>query len=233
MAQLSLPTPVFFAPGVPFWDTANSNDALNGTTLTVTGNGTIGGTFIVTGNGTYSNNLSVSNVLNCGSNLTVSNAITAGVVNTLNSVTSLVTTGGVTCNVTAGTATVIVATTPTFSFVTGATYMVNVPFSASLTSPVYVTSNSPPAGNFKLFGCSATAFPIVANGVTPGITFTCVGSNNSSDSGNIRFTAVAQATVSNEAIQIAGVPVGNLSNASLSVQINPTAINRISVTRIA
>jgi hypothetical protein len=110
--------------------------------------------------------------------------------------------------------------------------MVSVPFSASITVPVYVTSNSPPSGEVKIYGCSPTAFSNITTGVTPGLTFTCVGSNTASVSGNVRFTAQAQATAT-EAIQIAGVCVGNLSNATVGVSINPTAINRISVTRIA
>lgn len=228
MSQLILPTPVFFSPGVPLWDTASSGDGLSGTTLTVSGNGTIGGTLIVTGNGTYSNNLSVSNSINCGSNLAVSNAITAGVVNTLNTITSVVNATGSNIAVATGTATVLNSTSNTFQFSTGATYMVGVPFQASINSPGFQSGAT--FGTLKLFGCSASAFPIVASGNTPGYTFG-TNSNNQTISGNIQFTAIAQSS-SNEAIQIAGVAVGGLSNATVNVSIDPNAINRTYVTRI-
>jgi hypothetical protein len=238
-----LPSPVYTTPGTAIWDTANSNDALNGSSLTVSGNGVIGGSFVVLsnsivgGNITSSNNVNVNSnltvysTITCGLNLNASNAITAGAVNTLNTVLNTTAVAGSNTVITAGTASVLNATSNSFNFSTGATYMVSVPFGASLTSPTFVGAAT--TGDVKFFGCSATAFPIVASGNTPGYSYRC-DSNNLSIFGNIQFVATAQASAT-EPIRIAGVPVGGLSNvtANVGIMTGGGALSAASVTRIA
>jgi hypothetical protein len=242
MSQLLLPNPVYFAPGVPLWDTANSNDALNGTTLTVSGNGVIGGSLVVLSNSivggnitssnnvTVNSNLSVLSTITCGLNLNVSNAITAGTVNTLNTILHTTTKSGDNITINNGVATALNSTIATFPFSTGATYMVSVPFGASLTSANFASPAT--TGDVKFFGCSATAFPIVASGNTPGLSVRC-DSNNQSVFNTIQFVATAQASAT-EPVVIAGVPVGGLSNVITNLSIMPGGgtINAVNVTRI-
>ena len=243
-----LPSPVYTTPGTAIWDTANSNDALNGSSLTVSGNGVIGGSLGVSGpltvvsNAVIGNSLTVLSTITCGSNLTVfstitcgsnlnvSNAITAGQVNTLNTILNTTAVAGSNTTITAATATVLNATSNSFTFSTGATYMVSVPFGASLTSPTFIGAAT--TGDVKFFGCSSNAFPIVASGNTPGYSYRC-DSNNLSIFGNIQFVATAQASAT-EPIQIAGVPVGGLSNvvANVGIMSGGGAISAASCTRI-
>ena len=216
------------------WQTETVNDALTGTTLTLTGNALIGGALSTIGNArfggaisTIGNYVGLGNIV--GSNITASGTISALTVNTLNTITSATLVSGVNTNVSNGTASVLNATSNTFSFVNGATYMVNVPFGASISAPTF--QGGATTGDLKFFGCSATAFPIISNGVSPGFSFRC-DSNAQSVFGSIQFVAVAQATAT-EAVQIAGVPVGGLATATVNCQINTTALSRISITRIA
>jgi hypothetical protein len=223
------------------WQTETVNDALTGTTLVLTGDALIGGSLSTIGNArfggavsTIGNFVGLGNIT--GSNITASgtmlaNSISAVNVNTLNTVLNTTTVSGNNITISNGTATVLNATSNSFSFVNGATYIVSVPFGASLTTANF----APPAttGDVKFFGCSATAFPIVASGNTPGLSVRC-DSNNQSVFNTVQFVATAQATAT-EPIRIAGVPVGGLSNvvANLSIMPGGGTINAVNVSRIA
>lgn len=226
MSQLCLPTPVYFAPGVPLWDTATGSDALTGSSLQVNGNGVITGSVTA---GSIS--VPAGNITSTG-NLTVTGSISATVVNALKNTLGGTTVGGNAVNLVAGTAQVLNTTTDTFSFISGGTYLVSCPFSAVVTSQVY--SGSATTGELKFFGCSATAFPLITNGVTPGYSYRVLQADTGSNSlfGIVQFIATAQATVT-EGVRVAGVPVGALASATVTTSIQPSALNKIAVVRIA
>ena len=158
-------------------------------------------------------------------------SISATTVNALNIQTSVAADTGSNVNLVAGTAQVLEPTTATYSFVSGATYLATIPFSASYVNPTFQGSNV--EGDIKFFGCSPTAFPIVANGVTPGTTYTVFNSATSLNSifGSVTFVATAQATAT-ESLQVAAVVVGGLTGVTVNANINPTAISRIAVVRL-
>lgn len=157
--------------------------------------------------------------------------ISATTVNALNIQTSVTNDTGTSVTLAAGTAQVLESTTPTFSFVSGSTYLVTIPFGAAYSSPSFQGSNV--EGDIKFFGCSPTAFPIVANGVTPGTTYTVFNSATSLNSifGSATFVATAAATAT-ESLSLAAVVVGGLSGVTINASTNPTAISRIAVVRL-
>lgn len=158
-------------------------------------------------------------------------AISATTVNALNIQTSVAGDIGGSVTLASGTAQVLEPTTATYSFVSGATYLVTIPFGASYNTPTFQGSNV--EGDIKFFGCSPTAFPIISSGVTPGTTYTVFNSATSLNAifGSVTFVATAQATVT-ESLQLAAVVVGGLTGVIVNGNINPTAISRIAVVRL-
>lgn len=168
--------------------------------------------------------------INNTSSITAGN-ISATTVNSLNIQTGLSNVTGSSVPVVAATASVLLNTSNTFNFVSGADYLIKVPFAAAYVSPTFQGANV--EGCLKFFGCSATAFPIIASGVTPGFSFTVSSAANSFNSifGEVSFVATASATVT-EALQLAVVPVGGLTGATVNATINATALSKIAVIRL-
>jgi hypothetical protein len=173
----------------------------------------------------------INNTSSITADVVTASTISAFLVNRLNLQTSVVNDTGATVTLVAAAAQVLETTTPSFSFVSGGTYLITIPFSASYSSPTFQGANV--EGDIKFFGCSATAFPIISSGVTPGITYTVFNSATSTNSifGSVTFVAIAQATAT-EPLQLAAVVVGGLIGVIVNGNINPTAISRIAVVRL-
>lgn len=174
----------------------------------------------------------INNTSSINAGVITGGSISASTVNALNLQTDVTNVTGSNVTISAATASPLVSTGTTFSFVSGGVYLVTIPFASSYTNPTFQGSNA--EGDIKYFGCSASAFPIVANGVTPGFAYTVFNSATSLNSifGSVTFVAIAAATAT-EALQIAAVPVGGLTGAVVNAQIQPTSISRIAVVRLA
>ena len=204
------PEQVWRGTGEPNWLSVNGG--------TITGNVTVQGTFTAT-------NLTATGAVS-------GDTVSATTVNKLNKQLQLglsVSPAPVSANPT--TAQLLVNTPSSFAFVSGGVYQIDIPVSFTYDTPTFTGVNT--AGTIKIFGYSSSAFPVIATGVTPGLSFTVASTYTSSNSffGVLRFTAIASATTT-EPLNIAVIAVGGLLSANVVGQINPTTLSQIAVVRI-
>jgi hypothetical protein len=174
----------------------------------------------------------INNTSSITAGVITASTVSASVVNALNIQTDTTSATGSTVTISPNSAASLISTGTTFRFVSGGTYLITIPFSASYNTPTFQGANQ--EGDIKFFGCSASAFPIVSSGLTPGFAYTVFNSATSLNSifGTVSFVATAAATAT-EALQIAAVPVGGLIGVVVNATIQPTSISKIAVVRLA